>query len=220
MLTRSHRLTAGPASHRHDRRDPPLGPAVSEDLCGRDRTGTSCPRRSSWSRLGSCYRRPAERARRASARRRRRRGRPRSGGPRAWVAPGAPAGLLRPAGPLVRRCWPADAVVTIDASSAAGLRRCHLALEANGHLGATAPITGLRWSATQRPASLTDGPPAVVQCSQDAGRWVAIAVDDLDRDAPQVTDRDGRRARLPAGRVRVRRGGAPPPPRQPPIAPR
>jgi hypothetical protein len=188
MLTRSPKLTAGPACHRHDRRDPPLGPAVSEDLCGRDRTGTSCPRRSSWSRIGVVL--PAsggaspegERVSPATARP------PAVGGSRAWVAPGAPAGLLRPAGPLVRRAWPADAVLTVEASSAARLGRCHSRSRPTDTYGTTAPITGPRWSATQRPASLTDDPRAVVQCSQDAGRCVAIAIDDLDRDARQVAD--------------------------------
>jgi hypothetical protein len=40
----------------------------------------------------------------------------------------------------------------------------------------------------QRPASPADDPPAVVRCSQEAARWVAIAIDALDRDAPHVTD--------------------------------
>lgn len=86
-----------------------------------------------------------------------------------------------------------ELLATIDATAAGSLRRCHLALDADGRArGYTTDewlpiIYNVAGEALQR-ASVTDDPPAVVQLAQDAARWVAIAIDRLDRDAPTVTD--------------------------------
>jgi hypothetical protein len=37
-------------------------------------------------------------------------------------------------------------------------------------------------------ASVTAEPPPIVRLSQDAARWVAIAIDAVDQDAPSVTE--------------------------------
>jgi hypothetical protein len=86
-----------------------------------------------------------------------------------------------------------ELLATVDQSAAGSLRRCHLALDADGR---TRGYTADEWlpaiydvadDELQR-ASMTDDPPAVVHLSQDAARWVAIAIDALDQNAATVTD--------------------------------
>jgi hypothetical protein len=85
-----------------------------------------------------------------------------------------------------------ELLATIDETATGSLRRCHLALEADGR---ERGYTSEEWlpviftvadDALER-ASATDDAP-VVQLAQDAARSVAIAIDTLDRDAPTVTD--------------------------------
>jgi len=86
-----------------------------------------------------------------------------------------------------------ELLATIDATAAGSLRRCHLALEADGRdRGYTAdewlPVVYNVADDALRRAAVTDDPPPVVHLSQDAARWVAIAIDTFDRDAATVTD--------------------------------
>lgn len=86
-----------------------------------------------------------------------------------------------------------ELLATIDATAAGSLRRCHLALDADGRdRGYSAvewlPVVYDVADDALRRAADTDDPPPVVHLSQDAARWVAIAIDTLDRDAPTVTD--------------------------------
>jgi hypothetical protein len=85
-----------------------------------------------------------------------------------------------------------ELLATIDETATGSLRRCHLALEADGR---ERGYTSEEWlpviftvadDALER-ASATDDAP-VAQLAQDAARSVAIAIDTLDRDAPTVTD--------------------------------
>jgi hypothetical protein len=82
---------------------------------------------------------------------------------------------------------------TIDAAAAGSMRRCHLALDADGHeRGYTAdewlPVIYSVAEDALHDASATADPPPIVRLSQDAARWVAIAMDSLDQDAPSVTE--------------------------------
>jgi hypothetical protein len=86
-----------------------------------------------------------------------------------------------------------DLLATIDAAATGSLRRCHLALDADGRdRGYTAdewlPVVYSIAEESLRRASHADDPPPIVHLSQDAARWVAAAIDALDRDAPTVTD--------------------------------
>ncbi|MGH2945810.1 MAG: hypothetical protein ACRDPC_06035 [Solirubrobacteraceae bacterium] len=86
-----------------------------------------------------------------------------------------------------------DLLATIDATAAGSLRRCDLALAADGRRrGYSAeewlPIVYDVADDSLRHASPMDEPPPAVHLSQDAGRWVAMAIDALDRDAPSVTE--------------------------------
>ena len=82
---------------------------------------------------------------------------------------------------------------TIDMAAAGSLRRCHLALDADGReRGYTAdewlPVIYSVADDALHEASVTAEPPPIVRLSQDAARWVAIAIDALDQDAPSVTE--------------------------------
>jgi hypothetical protein len=82
---------------------------------------------------------------------------------------------------------------TIDMAAAGSLRRCHLALDADGReRGYTAdewlPVIYSVADDALHDASVTAEPPPIVRLSQDAARWVAIAIDALDQDAPSVTE--------------------------------
>jgi hypothetical protein len=85
-----------------------------------------------------------------------------------------------------------DLLQTIDATATGSLRRCHLALEADGReRGYTTEewlpvIYSVADGALERAPASDDAP--VVHLAQDAARSVAIAIDALDRDEPTVTD--------------------------------
>jgi hypothetical protein len=85
-----------------------------------------------------------------------------------------------------------ELLVTIDETATGSLRRCHLALEADGReRGYTSeewlPVIYTVADGALERASATDDAP-VVQLAQDAARSVAIAIDTLDRNALTVTD--------------------------------
>src|ERR1019366_6042491 len=82
---------------------------------------------------------------------------------------------------------------TLDSTAAGSVHRCHLALELDGRrrgytveewLPAAARVPGGVWAA----ARLDREPPSVVEHAQQARGWTAIAIDNLDRDAPGVPD--------------------------------
>lgn len=82
---------------------------------------------------------------------------------------------------------------TIDAAAAGSLRRCHLALDADGReRGYNAdewlPVIYSVADDALRDASLTADPPPIVRLAEDAVRWVATAMDALDRAASSVTE--------------------------------
>ena len=85
-----------------------------------------------------------------------------------------------------------ELLATIDATATGSLRRCHLALEADGReRGYTTEewlpvIYTIAEGALERALATDDAP--VAHLAQDAARSVAIAIDALDLDAPTVTD--------------------------------
>jgi hypothetical protein len=85
-----------------------------------------------------------------------------------------------------------ELLATIDATATGSLRRCHLALDADGgERGYTAeewlPVICTVAAGALEGAPCSDDAP-VVQLAQDAARSVAVAIATLDRDAPTVTD--------------------------------
>jgi hypothetical protein len=86
-----------------------------------------------------------------------------------------------------------ELLATVDQSATGSLRRCHLALDADGRDRGYAAdewlpvIYDVAHDALRR-ASVTDDPPAVVHLSQEASRWVAVAIDALDQNDSTVTD--------------------------------
>jgi hypothetical protein len=85
-----------------------------------------------------------------------------------------------------------ELLATIDATATGSLRRCHLALDADGReRGYTAEewlpvICTVADSALHGAPGPHDAP--VVELAQDAARSVAVAIATLDSDAPTVTD--------------------------------
>jgi len=84
---------------------------------------------------------------------------------------------------------------TIDQTASRCLRCCHLALAADGHArGYSAdeylPVVYDLARLVLEELSADDDPDerTIVGLSQDAGRWVAAAIDALDRDDSTVTD--------------------------------
>jgi hypothetical protein len=82
---------------------------------------------------------------------------------------------------------------TIDIAAAAGLHRCHLALELDARRhGYTVeewlPVPYEVAASELKDAGLDREPPSVVEHAQQAGRWTAIAIDSLDQDAAGVPD--------------------------------
>ena len=78
---------------------------------------------------------------------------------------------------------------TIDETAAGSLRRCHLALEADGRARGYPADEWLPYIYDEtaeelRQASPTAHPPSLVEHAEQAGRWAALAIGALDRDAP------------------------------------
>jgi len=82
-----------------------------------------------------------------------------------------------------------ELISTIDQTAAGSLHRCHLALDASGQdAGADTAEEWLPYIYDEaahhlRALSPTAGPPSLIHHAQDAGRYAAIAVGQLDGDA-------------------------------------
>jgi hypothetical protein len=82
---------------------------------------------------------------------------------------------------------------TIDITAAGSLHRCQLALELDGRRHGYTVEEWLPVAYEVAASALTDAgldrePPSVVEHAKHAGRWTAIAIDNLDQDAPGVPD--------------------------------
>ena len=78
---------------------------------------------------------------------------------------------------------------TIDETAAGSLRRCHLALEADGRAhdypaDEWLPYIYDETAEELHQASPTAQPPSLIEHAEQAGRWAALAIGALDRDAP------------------------------------
>jgi hypothetical protein len=85
-----------------------------------------------------------------------------------------------------------EVLTTIDTAVAGSLRRCHLALHADGRQrGYTAdewlPVSYTVADEALQDACETTDPRPIVRLSQEAAHWVAMAMDALDGDGPSVT---------------------------------
>jgi hypothetical protein len=82
-----------------------------------------------------------------------------------------------------------DLLSTLDLTAAGSLHRCHLALEADGNARDYQAEDWLPLVYDQATHALLDAspsadPPSLVEHAQEAGRWAALAIGSLDRDAP------------------------------------
>lgn len=80
---------------------------------------------------------------------------------------------------------------TIDETAAGSLRRCHLALEADGRAhdypaDEWLPYVYDETAEELHQASPTAQPPSLIEHAEQAGRWAALAIGALDRDAPNA----------------------------------
>ncbi len=81
---------------------------------------------------------------------------------------------------------------TIDETAAGSLRRCHLALEADGRARGYPADEWLPYIYDETAeelgqASPTAQPPSLIEHAEQAGRWAALAIGALDRDAPTAS---------------------------------
>jgi hypothetical protein len=86
-----------------------------------------------------------------------------------------------------------DLLSTLDLTAAGSLHRCHLALEADANARdyqAEDWLPLVYGEATQAllDASPTADPPSLIEHAQEAGRWAALAIGSLDRDAPATPE--------------------------------
>ena len=86
-----------------------------------------------------------------------------------------------------------DLLATLDLTAAGSLHRCHLALEADGNVRDYQPEDWLPLVYDQATHALLDAsptadPPSLVEHAQEAGRWAALAIGSLDRDAPTTPE--------------------------------
>jgi hypothetical protein len=82
-----------------------------------------------------------------------------------------------------------DLFATLDETAAGSLHRCHLALAASGPahdspLDEWLPYVHEETAEELRRASPTAEPPSLIDHAEQAGRWAALAIGALDRDAP------------------------------------
>jgi hypothetical protein len=89
----------------------------------------------------------------------------------------------------------ADAILaTIDTTAAGSLHRCHLALDAYGRENPTdtaddwLPYVCDETAHALQALSPTADPPSLIEHAQEAGRYAAIAIGALDRDAATVAE--------------------------------
>ena len=86
-----------------------------------------------------------------------------------------------------------DLLSTLDLTAAGSLHRCHLALEAAGNSRGYQAEDWLPLVCDQAVHALLDAsptadPPSLVEHAQEAGRWAALAIGSLDRDAPNAPE--------------------------------
>jgi hypothetical protein len=86
-----------------------------------------------------------------------------------------------------------DLFLTLDLTAAGSLRRCHLALEADGNsrdyrAEDWLPLVYDQATHALGDASPTADPPSLIEHAQEAGRWAALAIGSLDRDTPNAPE--------------------------------
>ena len=86
-----------------------------------------------------------------------------------------------------------ELVATIDVTATGGLHRCHLALQSDGESrGYDAdewlPLAYEQAADWLQYASAPADPPSLIEHAQQAGRFAALAIGSLDRDAPTVPE--------------------------------
>ena len=86
-----------------------------------------------------------------------------------------------------------ELIATIDATATGALHRCHLALRSDGESrGYDAdewlPLAYEQAADWLQHASPATDPPSLVEHAQQAGRFAALAIGSLDRDAPSVAE--------------------------------
>jgi len=86
-----------------------------------------------------------------------------------------------------------ELIATIDATATGALHRCHLALRSDGESrGYDAdewlPLAYEQAADWLQHASPATDPPSVIEHAQQAGRFAALAIGSLDRDAPTVPE--------------------------------
>jgi hypothetical protein len=86
-----------------------------------------------------------------------------------------------------------ELIATIDATATGALHRCHLALQSDGESrGYDAdewlPLAYEQTADWLQRASPATDPPSLIEHAQQAGRFAALAIGSLDRDAPSVPD--------------------------------
>jgi hypothetical protein len=86
-----------------------------------------------------------------------------------------------------------ELIETIDTTATGSLHRCHLALQADGEsrgydANGWLPLTYEQTADWLQHASATADPPPAIEHAQQAGRFAALAIGSLDRDAPTVPD--------------------------------
>ena len=86
-----------------------------------------------------------------------------------------------------------ELIATIDATATGALHRCHLALRSDGESrGYDAdewlPLAYERAADWLEHASSAADPPSMIEHAQQAGRFAALAIGSLDREAPSVPE--------------------------------
>jgi len=86
-----------------------------------------------------------------------------------------------------------ELIATIDATATGSVHRCHLALESDGRSRGYEPDEWLPLAYEQagdwlERASPAADPPSLIEHAQQSGRFAALAIGSLDRDAPTVPE--------------------------------
>jgi len=86
-----------------------------------------------------------------------------------------------------------ELIATIDTTATGSLHRCHLALQSDGESRGYEPDEWLPLAYEQaadwlKHASPATDPPSLIEHAQQAGRYAALAIGSLDRDAPTVPE--------------------------------
>jgi hypothetical protein len=100
---------------------------------------------------------------------------------------------LLPAGTHDATVLAEELIATIDATATGSLHRCHLALRSDGEsrgydTDEWLPLAYEQAADWLRHASPTAEPPSLIEHAQQAGRFAALAIGALDRDAPTVPE--------------------------------